>query len=231
VAVSIASFFCTPAHAQLALSTSVTSDYRYRGLAPGSDQPALSVNVAYDTPAAGRFDGYFGGAVTVGQFPGAGPQIFEHTESIGIAGAAGQSASWDFGLSNTVLSDDGAQVVRNYDPEIYAGLRTHFISYYIRYSPHYFHNGVGALYAEIDGSVAVTKRWRLFAHAGVVTPFAAGVAYYPTYEQYDTRVGVSTLLMGMQLSAAWTFQRPGYEAFSQSAVHHNALLLTASWFF
>jgi len=217
--------------AQLALSASVTSDYRYRGASLGSDQPAVSVDVAYDTPVANRLDGYFAGDVTVGQFPGAGLQVFEHSESIGIAGPAWRSTSWDFGVSNTVLTYDYDQVSQNYDPEIYAGLRTHFLSYYVRYSPHYFVDGVGALYAEIDGSLPLAKPWRLFAHIGALTPFAAPTTYYPTREQYDARLGVSTLFKGVGLSAAWTFQRPGYAAFPRLASHPDALTVTASLFF
>jgi hypothetical protein len=87
----------------LALSASINSDYRYRGASLGSDQPAVTVSVAYDAPIAERLDGYFAGAATVGQFPGAGLQASENTESIGIAGAAGQSAGCDLGLSNIVL--------------------------------------------------------------------------------------------------------------------------------
>jgi hypothetical protein len=230
-AISLALFFAAAARAQFALSTSVTSDYRYRGASLGSDQPALTVDVAYDTPVAGRLDGYFGGAVTVGQFPGAGLHVFDQAESIGVAGSAGQGATWDLGLSNTVLSEDYGQVVQNYDPEIYGGLRTHLLSCYVRYSPHYFKDGVSALYAEINGSIPVTAQWRLLAHAGALTPFAAGVAYYTTREQYDASLGVSTLFKGLGLSAAWVFQRPGYGAYSRPGVHPDALALTATWFF
>jgi hypothetical protein len=226
-----AAAFSTAAQAQLSLSASVTSDYRYRGASLGSDQPALSVSAAYDAPMVGGLDGYFAGAATVGRFPGAGLQLFANTEAIGVAGAAWPSASWDVGLSNTVLSYDFGPITRVYDPELYTGVRIHFISVYVRYSPHYFREGVGALYAEIDGSVPLDSRWRLLAHAGVLTPIAMGAANASMNEEYDGSLGVSTLFRRVQLSAAWTFQRPGYEAFLRPAPHADALSLTATWFF
>ena len=67
------------------------------------------------------------------------------------------------------------------------------MSCYVRYSPRYFRDGVGALYAEIDGSVPLNSRWRVLAHVGVLTPIAAGAANAPTSEEYDGSLGVSTL--------------------------------------
>jgi hypothetical protein len=233
---SLAPFFAaatasTTARAQFALSAAFTSDYRYRGASLGSDQPAATLSVAYDAPLAGRLDGYLAGAATVGRFPGAGLQVFAYSQAAGIAGPAGQDATWDVGLSNTVLSYDAGRIDRTYDPEIYAGLRTKFISYYVRYSPHYFRDGVGALYAEVDGSVPLASRWRVLAHVGVLTPFAAGVANASGSEEYDGSLGVSTLFRRVQLSAAWTFQRPGYAVLFRPAPHPDALSLTATWFF
>ena len=197
----------------------------------GSDQPALTASVGYDAPLAGGLDAYFAGAATVGRFPGAGLQIFAHTEAIGMAGAAGRSATWDLGVSNTVLSYDVGRVTQDYDPEVYAGYRTRFVSCYVRYSPHYFRNGVGALYAELDGSAPLNSRWRVLAHLGVLTPLPGGVAYASTSEEYDGSLGVSTLFRRVQVSAAWTFQRPGYESLLRPPPHADALSLTATLFF
>jgi hypothetical protein len=180
---------------------------------------------------AGGLDGYFAGAATVGRFPGEGLQVFAHTEAVGVAGAAWPSATWDVGLSNTVLSYDVGRVTEAYDPELYAGLRTRFISCYVRYSPHYFRGGMGGLYAEVDGSVPLNSRWRLLAHAGVLTPIEMGGANASTNEEYDGSLGVSTLFRRVQLSAAWTFQRPGYDVFLRPAPDADALSLTATWFF
>jgi hypothetical protein len=110
-------------------------------------------------------------------------------------------------------------------------LRENGLICYVRYSPYYFQDGVGALYAEIDSSVTVIGRWRLVAHVGALTPFGSGPAYYPTREQYDGSLGLRTLFRGMGLSAAWTFQRPGYWAYSRPAGHPDALSLTATWYF
>jgi hypothetical protein len=197
----------------------------------GSDQPAVTASVAYDASLGSNLDGYFAGAATVGRYPGAGPQVFAHSEAIGIAGPAWTGATWDAGLSNTVLSYDSGRITRGYDPEIYAGLRTHFLSYYLRYSPHYFRNGVGAVYGEIDGSVPLDSRWRLLAHVGVATPFVGGVSNVSTHEEYDSSLGVSTLFRRVQLSTAWVFLRPGYPVLFRPAPNADALTLTATFFF
>ncbi len=221
----------TAAQAQLALSASVTSDYRYRGASLGVDQPALTASVADDWPQAGGLDVYFAGSATVGRFPGAGLQVFSHSEAVGLAGPAGRSATWDLGVSNTVLTYDVGWVVQAYDPEVYAGYRTRFVSCYARYSPRYFRDGVGAFYAELDGSIPLNRRWRVLAHVGVLTPLPAGAADASIREEYDGSLGVSTLFKRVQLSAAWTFQRPGYESFLRPAPSADALALTATFFF
>jgi hypothetical protein len=223
--------FAVAAHAQLAASASVTSDFRYRGASIGTDQPALTLNLSYDAPVGGGVGGYAGGAATVGRLADAGLQVFSHTEYIGVAGRAGRDSSWDVGASNTFLSFYDGNVRQDFNPELYAGLRTKFLSYYIRYSPHYFLDRVGALYAEVDASVRPAEHWRLFAHVGALTPFAGGVPYYPRREQYDASIGVATLFKGVELGVAWTFQRPGYGSPSPGDTKPDALVVTATCFF
>jgi hypothetical protein len=191
----------------------------------------VTASVDYDAPLGERLDAYFAGAATVGRFPDAGPQVFAHSEAVGVAGPAGRGATWDVGLSNTVLSYYVDRVTQNYDPELYAGLRTGLLSFYLRYSPHYLRDGVGAVYAEVDGSVPLNSRWRVLAHVGVQTPIAEGAPNASKSEQYDGSLGVSTLFKRVQFSAAWTFQRPGYAIFLRPPPHPDALSLTATVFF
>ncbi len=228
---AIAPLVATAAHAQLALSASITSDFRYRGASLGSDQPALTASVGYDVPISGPIDGYFAGAATAGQFPGAGLQVFDHTESLGVAGLVGQGVGWDLGLSDTVLTSDYGAITQNYDPEVYLGVRASRVSFYVHYSPRYFRDDVRALYAELNSTIPVVGQWRLLAHVGALTPFASGLAYFPTREQYDASLGVRTLFRGVGLSAAWTFQRPGYGAGTWTPTHPDALSFMATWYF
>ena len=231
VAAMVMPMLASTVHAQLAASVSVTSDYRYRGASIGSDQPALTLNLSYDAPVNGGADGYVGGAATVGRLSDAGLQLFSQSEYVGMAGHVGRDSTWDVGVSNTFLSFYDGQVSHDFNPELYAGLKTKIFSYYIRYSPHYFQDDVGALYAEVDASVRPAERWRLFAHVGALTPFAHGVLYYPQREQYDARIGVAALFKGAELGVAWVFQRPGYGSLAPSGIKPDALVVTATCFF
>jgi len=229
---TILPLIATAARAQLAASASITNDYRYRGASIGSDQPALTLNLSYDTTAFAGTDGYVGSAVTVGHLPYVGVQVFSQSEDIGLAGPMARGVTWDVGVSNTFLASYGdEQITHNFNPELYAGLKTKFISYYVYYSPHYFLDGVSALYAEADASVSPLEHWRLFAHTGALTPFAAGVLYYPRREQYDARIGVDRLFKGAELGLGWAFQRPGYGRFFPGAGRPDGLVATATCFF
>lgn len=227
----ISMFWAGVAQSQLAASASITSDYRYRGGSIGSDQPAMTLNLSYDAPVNRQVGSYAGGAATFGQLPGAGWQVFSHTEYIGVTGPAFRDATWDVGASNTFLTAYYGRVSSNYDPELYAGLKTKLFNYYIRYSPHYFQDGVGAIYAEVDSSAPISERLRLFAHVGVLTPIAGSVPYYPRREQYDARLGAAAILHGAELSVAWTFQRPGYGSNRYGGARRDALIVTATCFF
>jgi hypothetical protein len=223
--------FALAAHAQFAASASITNDFRYRGGSIGSDQPALTLNLSYDAPVSGPVGGYIGGAAAIGPLPDAGVQVLSHTEYVGVAGKAFRDSTWDLGISNTFLSFYNGSVYQDYNAEVYAGLKTKFLSYYLHYSPHYFFDGVGALYAEVDASVRPAEHWRVFAHLGALTPFAGGVPYYPTREQYDARIGVVTLIKGAEFGLAWTFQRPGYGPAGPGSAKPDALIVTATTFF
>ncbi len=227
----VSMFWAGAAQSQLAASASITSDYRYRGGSIGSDQPAMTLNLSYDAPVNRKLGGYVGGAATFGQLPGAGWQVFSHTEYVGVTGPAFRDATWDFGASNTFLTTYYGRVSSNYDAELYAGLKTKRLSYYLRYSSHYVINGVGALYAEIDYSTPITERLRFFAHVGVLTPIAGSVPYYPRREQYDARLGAAAIVNGAEFSLAWTFQRPGYGSIESGGVRQDALIVTATCFF
>ncbi len=219
------------ANAQLAASLSVASDYRYRGGSIGSAQPALGANLAYDASDGGGVDGYVGGALAVGHLPDAGLQIINHTEYVGMAGHAFRDATWDVGLSNSFQSFYNKSVYRAFNTEFYAGMKGRIFSYYLRYSPHYFLNGVSSLYADVDASIRPTERLRLFAHVGVLTPIVHDVWYYPRREQYDARLGVAAIFTRAEIAVAWTFQRPGYVVQGQDGSEPDAIIVTATSFF
>lgn len=230
-ALAIALALASSANAQLALSASVTSDYRYRGASLGADEPAVTANASQDMPLSGSVGGYFGAAATVGRFPGAGLDVFSNSEYVGVAGPVDDESSWDVGVSHYDVAYDANHIVRKFDAEVYAGLKTRFLTYYVRYSPHYFANGVAALYAETDGSRALIGTWRAFAHFGALSPLSPGGGVYALREEYDGRLGVSTHLKSVGLSLAWMFQRPGGSRNAWIASHKDAIAVTATCFF
>jgi len=219
------------AQAQLAVSVSAVSDYRYRGASIGSDQPAATLNLAYDARASGGVDPYVGDSLTVGPLPDAGLQVFNQSAYAGLAGPLREGLSWDIGVDHTVLAKDVGGLSHGYSPEVYAGVRSAFLSTYVRYSPHYFRDGLGVLYWEVEASAMMTARWRAFAQAGALTPVTSPDPYYPRREQYDGRVGVDTLFRGVILGLAWTFQRPGYGDYGPSITRPDAVVVTATCVF
>lgn len=218
------------AQAQLALSASVTSDFRYRGISLGSDQPAATLTVGYDVPVQDSVGAYFAGSVSLGRFPDAGFQVFDHSEAIGLAGEVAPGVGWDVGVSNISLTYDYGSITTAYDPELYAGVRTRLFSYYVRYSPHYFATGAAALYTEVDGSFPIKGPLRLLAHVGAATPIASP-AGRRRREQYDASLGLATRFKGIGLSAAWTFQRPGRPASLGPRPPADAVAVTATVYF
>lgn len=214
------------ARAQVAGSLSVTSDDRYRGVSISDEGPAVTAGLSYDAPVGGGAGAYGGASAIVGHLPSQGVALLGHSEYAGFAVRGAGETSWDVGVSNTVYAYAYyGHVQTEYAPELYAGFKSKIFRYYLHYSPRYFHDGAGALYAEVDAAGRAVGRWRLFAHVGVLTPLGQP-GPYSLREQYDLRAGIATAFGPTQLSLAWTTRRPSSASIAYAGAGTDALVFT-----
>lgn len=208
------------ANAQVAVSGTVTTDYRYRGVSISDDRPALSVDLSYDANSGA----YLGGSVIGGHYIDGGARILGDLEYLGYAHAVKSDLTWDVGVSHArFIQYPGGGVENN--AEIYAGLRTSHINYYLYYSPDYFGGGVATLYAAVDAGARPARHWRLFAHLGVLAPLDGALPGNDRAE-YDASAGVAAVFKRGELSLSVTAARP--ERYVQ---RRDAIVLAATCFF
>jgi uncharacterized protein (TIGR02001 family) len=216
-----------PALAQVSASATATSDYQYRGVSLSNGMPALSVNVAYDD-ASGL---YFGASATGEATAHSGAQMLGYVEYLGFAGRANPNLTWDVGVINQSVNgyDYGPYKVR--DTEIFGGLHASRASYYIYFSPNYFGDGVSTLYLEADPALQLARRWRLFGHAGVLTPLGGRGGPDSRREQWDFRAGVAVEFKAGEVQLAWSARLPGADYLAGHLQNHDVVVVAATCFF
>jgi uncharacterized protein (TIGR02001 family) len=202
LAIALLSFH-SPADAQVRGGVSLDSDDRRRGVSISGGRPALGVNAAYD--AANGL--YLGGSAAFRDTTQGGAKLFNDVEYIGYAARLTTGQSWDVGLRSQQITfyTDQERSVRY--TELYAGLSNANLSAHVYYSPDYFAKSASAAYLEVDGALHPAENWRLFGHAGVLTPLGGQRG---RRERYDPKAGVARDFRAFELHLAWTaaFPRP-----------------------
>ncbi len=195
----------TAAQAQLSVSASVESDYRFRGLSLSDGRPVLGFSVAYDHPS-----GAYAGVSALGEYA-----TDDQARLLGVVEYAGYAfrrsasgPSFDVGLDNETLSKYSSRAYALTYTEVYAGVTWGGVSSHISYSPDYFRRGASSLYASLDGAYRPNDDWRLTAHGGLTTPIGpyAGVSQH---ERYDLLLGVWRHFRNFEAHVAWTGYWPG----------------------
>jgi uncharacterized protein (TIGR02001 family) len=216
------------AHAQIAVSAAVESDYRFRGSSLTDSRPAGSLNFAYD-----HASGFYAGATAL-----VAATRHEGLESLGFIEYAGvvkrvmPEVAVDVGVTNYDLKRyAGARTVEFDYVEAYAGLVTRNATLRGAFSPNYLRPGAHTLYLDFSGAVHPWEKWRLFGHAGLFAPANGEARRLGFRRRYDLRAGIAREFDKAQLSLAWTtmwprFGRPGAPGPKQSAV-----VASASYYF
>ena len=191
-----------PARAQVAVSVSVESDDRFRGVSLSDGRPVLAANIAYDHVSGA----YVGGSVIGVEGPGDNPRVLGYVDYAGYSARANASLAFDVGLTNAHYTRPipGGYTV-DYT-EIYAGLVADNVSAHLYYSPNYFGTGAQTVYVDVDGAVRPARHWRLFGHLGVLTPLGGEARLGGAY--VDARAGVAFEFKGCELRLAWTAVGP-----------------------
>jgi hypothetical protein len=148
----------------------------------------------------------------------------------GYAGRLTQDLSWDLGASNTNVTDyDSVKYTVNYT-ELYAGISSRHLSAKLYYSPDYLGESRSSVYADLSASISPAPHWRLFGHAGVLTPLDGSAWGGGRREIYDLRAGVAAQVKSCEFSLAWTTATPQIYA-EPFRSERNGLVVSASYFF
>ncbi|MBV9510385.1 MAG: hypothetical protein JO303_08910 [Caulobacteraceae bacterium] len=221
-----------PARAQLAASAAIVSDDRFRGLSLSDGRPALSLDLAYDHPS-----GLYGGlSATATDTRCDGLRMLGYAAYVGYARRLDSRFTADVGVVERQIALYHEQRYAFDYAEAYAGLLTDHFSGHIHYSPRYFGQDAGVFYADLDGVLRLSRPWRLFAHAGVLTPVSGPGGYGARNERYDFKVGAAFAFDRLELQLSWTtalpqtgyFVQAGYPGYGAS---RSAVVLSASAFF
>lgn len=220
--------FARPLAAQVAFSATALSNYVYRGVTLSDGKPAVSLNIAYDH-ASGV---YAGGSVIGANTAFDGVQGLGVVAYVGFAGRLKGGSVWDAGVIDTHVTNFYYGKYAYDLTEIYTGLRTKNLNYYLYFSPDYYGTGVNTLYAQVSGALHPIRGLRLFGHAGVLTALDGG-GYPRPREQYDLELGVGTNLTlahcsVAQIQLAWATRGPDATYLAGHAQNRSALTLSAT---
>jgi hypothetical protein len=205
------------ASAQVAVSTSIESDYRVRGISFSDGKPVASLTVAYDHPSGL----YLAATGVVGDTPQSGLRALGYQADLGYAARGPLGLVWDVGVANSRFTEYFSPRYELSYSEVYAGLAGKNLSAHLYYSPNYLGQDVATLYAEVDGVVHPAPHLRLFAHAGRLMPLDAPAGADFNRSQNDLRVGAALELKACELRLAWTsLQAHAYYPADQVLARH-----------
>lgn len=190
VLVPLALFLAGPVSAQAFGGVSVLSDYRYRGASLSDDKPALQLHFGHDF-AAGGYAGLQVSTVKVDDSAGDGLQLLPY---MGVVRPLRGGWHWEVGAQYAVFLR-----THEYDyPEVFAGIGTEHAGVRVFYSNEYYGHWP-AWYATFDGHHALSPRWRLLGHVGVLRSNGGEAGY-----RRDWNTGVGLTVGDCELQLTWT---------------------------
>jgi uncharacterized protein (TIGR02001 family) len=181
-------------------SLDAESDYQFRGLSLSRSQPALSINVSWDSTA-----GPYAGASGIGETTdGFGVQPLGYIVYAGDSGRVLGDASWDLGvIQGKVFIYDRYRYDYDYT-EAYVGFARGDLSGHLYYSPNYLGQGPRTLYAELNDGWKLAPQWRLTGHVGVLAAVGGQPGPYAGGTPVDLRLGVARDFKRVEFHVFWT---------------------------
>jgi uncharacterized protein (TIGR02001 family) len=182
------------AQAQLAASVSVTSEYRFRGVAQADGRPALQAALEGDAAA-----GWYGGTTATQVALSQGHRYVELGVYGGrVLGASADALRPELGARASHFAGDAS-----YDyAEAYAGLVAARWNLRAYASPDYFGRGTRTLYVELNADRPLGDVARLFGHAGVIAGRGGPPGLQNSKARFDASVGVVFVRERAQLQLA-----------------------------
>lgn len=214
-----------PASAQIKASASLESDYRFRGFSLSDRRPAVDLTVAYDH--GGGL--YLGGSLISQDTERFGLKTLGVAEFIGFATRQQSGQSWDIGISSERFSVYSETKTPLRYTELHLGYSKDDFSAHLSYSPNYFAKGANAIYLDLNDTIRPADGWRLFGHAGLLTPVGGTPWLNDRREHLDLRAGVARQFERFELHAAATALIPGLRG--DAAQSRPAIVVGASYFF
>jgi uncharacterized protein (TIGR02001 family) len=181
------------AQAQLGATLGVESDYRFRGVSLSDSKPAWRLTLNHDF-VSGAYAGVSATRVELARDD-------RYSQLLGYAGyvtRAHDGRSLEFGASVSHFTGDAS-----YDyVEAYAGVLAERWGLRLHYSPDYFGRGVRTVYADANAHWPLSPSWRLFAHAGALTPLG-GRWSDDKRTRADLRLGIGMAARSLDVQLAW----------------------------
>jgi uncharacterized protein (TIGR02001 family) len=215
------------AQAETAFSAAVSSDYRFRGISLSDGRPALTASFNYDAEGGG-YVGLTGVAAATAHN---GFQALGYQAYAGYARRLGSGDSWDVGVAHTDITEYYRPPYAVRYSEVYAGWAGRNLSAHVYYSPSYLGERVATVYANLDGSITPSPDWRLFAHAGVLTPVTRRAGSDLRNPQYDARVGVARRIRSVELQLSGVTVGPDADYPANHPQKREAVVLSAAYYF
>jgi uncharacterized protein (TIGR02001 family) len=211
MAVLVFAGVAAPAAAEIGTGLSIWSNDLFRGRSLSGGRPVATIDLSYDD-TRGAYLGASGTAVATAH---EGVRPLGLQGNIGYALRIARRSAIDFGVTGAHYTEYYSGGRRADYVEIYAGLVTPRLSTHVHYSPHYFADGVSALYGDLEGVLPIGESWRLTGHLGLLKRMSY-IGSQPVVA--DWRVGVSRRIGPFDVKLDWSAggARTGYA----SPEHH-----------
>jgi uncharacterized protein (TIGR02001 family) len=202
--------FASSALGQVSGSAALVSDYRYRGVSLSDGNPAVQLGVTYDDPR-----NWYAGLLASGVL---GHCAYDcgHLQGIGYVGYAKREPS---GLGLEVGGDvlfSNASSSYTFG-ELYLGMSYVNTSARVYFSPRYFGLATRSVYGELNQTLPLNERARLFAHAGVLRVSDDGTYTHQAATRVDVSLGAAVDIEAFEVTVSWQHageQATGYPTFS-----------------
>jgi uncharacterized protein (TIGR02001 family) len=215
------------AHAQVAGSIDIESDYRLRGYSLSAGQPTATAQISYDDDSGLYLNLSATGVLARDQARFLGVQ-----GNIGYVHRLSPKVSIDGGVTRTQYRASYVGGGSQHYTEIYLGITADPITARVYFSPDYYRPDTQTIYAEVEGVISPKRNWRLSAHVGGLAYLAAPLVYFSSNKmRYDWRLGLSRQFGNFDLHAAVSGGGPGQQYYYSHLRNRTALTAGASWSF
>ncbi len=205
---AVVGLIASAAQAQESFSLTAQSDYLLRGVSLSDGRPTLTLGVNYDDKS-----GVYGAlSATAVDTRYDGVELLGFIADVGYAKRLASGVTWDVGLSDSqILTYIDSRYAANY-AEVYAGLSRGGLAAHLYVSPDYLGEKVQTLYLDLAASVQPADRWRLFAHAGLLTVVGGDAEDLGGREHLDFRAGVARQFgrFEARITGSWAVPAPVY---------------------